>query len=531
MEAKSQISDVDEQSRRDCIQQPRVASPTSYPGEGTQKVIQPLRGCIRSFQGQWRALIQPFQGCSSRPVHPKVAHRTCNPGLSDGIPLGFVKRILATVGFTLTLFLSCSTAFAEQRFPPPEFESGYTLPQTTAPAARSLWLQYGDVVVLAAALGISCYLIYRRRSRKGLVALSIFSLAYFGFYRNGCVCSIGSVQNVALALGNNGYSVPLTVTAFFILPLAVALFAGRAFCAGVCPHGALQDLLLIKPIKVPPWLEQGLSVVPFIYLGGAVLFAATGSAFLICRYDPFVPLFRMGGSFLLLGIGAAFVLASLFIGRPYCRFLCPYGALLRITSLASKWRVTVTPTICTQCRLCEQSCPFGALREPQTETPAPAAVATDRRRLTKLLVALPLIVLACGWLGSRLSVAFSQVNPTVALAERIPDSKPIVAQPGNQNASELSLARGQQNAREITTRAVEVRRSFVVGGWWFGGFVGLLLGTKLIALSLHRKRSDYEPDRGACLACARCFMSCPNEHARRGIIPAATTQSVGGAAA
>jgi ferredoxin len=435
-----------------------------------------------------------------------------------------VTKILVALASFCSFLLFAFSTFAEQRFPPPEFETGYTLPKTTTPGPRALWTQYGDVLVLAAALGVACYLIYRRRSRKGLIALSIFSLAYFGFYRNGCICAIGSVQNIALALGDNGYSVPLSVLGFFVLPLLVALFAGRTFCAGVCPHGALQDLLLIKPIKVPPWLEQGLSIVPFLYLGAAVLFASTGSAFLICRYDPFVPLFRFGGSFLLLGIGAAFVLASLFVGRPYCRFLCPYGALLRVTSLASKWRVTVTPTICTQCRLCEESCPFGAMRYPKTEAPAPAALVLDRRRLTKLLVALPLIIVACGWLGSQLSVAFSQVNKHVALAERVPGSNPVVAQPGNQNASELSLARAQQDPKAMLTRAVEIRHRFASGGWWFGGFVGLVLGVKLISLSLQARRTDYEPDRGACVACARCFMSCPNEHARRGLVATAVSK-------
>jgi len=426
--------------------------------------------------------------------------------------------MLATLGFALTLLLICSTALAEQRFPPPEFESGYKLPETTTPSPRALWLQYGDVFVLAASLGVACYLIYRRRSRNGLVALSIFSLAYFGFYRNGCICAIGSVQNIALALGDKGYSVPISVTAFFILPIAVALFAGRAFCAGVCPHGAIQDLLLIKPIKVPPWLEQGLSIVPWLYLGAAVLFAATGSAFIICNYDPFVPLFRFGGSFLMLSIGAVFLLASLFVGRPYCRFLCPYGALLRVASLASKWRVTVTPTVCNQCRLCEQACPFGAMRYPQAEAPAPAALALDRRRLTKFIIALPLIIVACGWLGSQLSVAFSHVNPHVALAERVPGSQPVVAEPGNQNSATLSLARAQQDQKAILTRAVEIRHRFDFLGGWFGGFVGLVVGLKLIVLSLHTRRTDYEPDRGACVACARCFMSCPNEHARRGLV-------------
>jgi O-antigen ligase len=42
----------------------------------------------------------------------------------------------------------------------------------------------------------------------------------------------------------------------------------------VCPHGALQDLVLLKPVKVPAWLEQALSVLPYIYLGAGVMFAA-----------------------------------------------------------------------------------------------------------------------------------------------------------------------------------------------------------------------------------------------------------------
>ena len=104
---------------------------------------------------------------------------------------------------------------------------------------------------------------------------------------------------------DHSYAVPLGVTAFFVLPLVFALFAGRTFCAAVCPHGALQDLVLLKPVKVPPWLEQALSVLPYIYLGAGVLFAATGSAFIICQYDPFVPIFRMSGRSLMVLSGAA----------------------------------------------------------------------------------------------------------------------------------------------------------------------------------------------------------------------------------
>src|ERR1035441_4130202 len=130
------------------------------------------------------------------------------------------------IGFLLFLLLT-GVAIAEQRFPPPDFESGHKLPVTSTPAARAVLLQYLDVVVLAACLGLGTWLVYKPRSRKSLVALSIFSVLYFGFWRKGCVCAIGSLQNVALGLCDKGYAVPVGVTAFFVLPLGFALFPGR----------------------------------------------------------------------------------------------------------------------------------------------------------------------------------------------------------------------------------------------------------------------------------------------------------------
>ncbi len=245
------------------------------------------------------------------------------------------RKWRALLSALLLFSVLTGVAMAEQRFPPPDFESGHQLPVTTSPAARAVWFQYLDVAVLAASLALAIWLVYQRRSRKGVTALSLFSLLYFGFWRKGCVCAIGSLQNVALALCDRGYAVPLGVVAFFVLPLVVALFAGRSFCAAVCPHGALQDLVLLKPMKVPPWLEQALSVLPFIYLGAGVLFAATGSAFIICQYDPFVPIFRLSGRTLMVLSGAALLLLGVFVGRPYCRFLCPYGALLKLGCFGS----------------------------------------------------------------------------------------------------------------------------------------------------------------------------------------------------
>jgi ferredoxin len=420
----------------------------------------------------------------------------------------------------LLLFWSLS-AFAEQRFPPPDFvETNHQLPSTATPAARGLYYQYLDVAVLAAALGVGTWLVLGKRSRRGVVALGIFSVAYFGFYRKGCVCAIGSLQDVALALGAGGYAVPVGVLAFFVLPLAVALFAGRTFCAGVCPHGALQDLVLLKPVNLPFWLEQGLSILPFVYLGAAVLFAATGSAFIICEYDPFVPVFRMSGRVLMVLVGAGLLALGMFVGRPYCRFLCPYGALLKLTGSVAKWRLRVTPDVCTRCRLCEASCPFGAMRQPESGKPAPGALAQERRRLVWLLILLPLLAGAGAWLGGRFSGPASQLNSNVSLAERFARERDKPPRTGTLSPDDLALERARQNPKELLADAAAIRRQFRLGGWVFGAWVGLVIGAKFISLSVHRQRTDYEPDRGACFSCARCLEYCPNELMRRGTLPA-----------
>ncbi|MEJ2108940.1 MAG: 4Fe-4S binding protein [Acidobacteriota bacterium] len=146
--------------------------------------------------------------------------------------------------------------FAQYQMAPPEFGESYALPTPTHPEPRSSFIHILDIVLLAAALGLAAWIIQKRRSRRGVLLLSIGSLAYFGFYRNGCICPIGSIQNVTLSLVDSQYIVSLGVLIFFFLPLIAALLFGRVFCGGVCPLGAIQDLVVLWPKKVPQKLDK-----------------------------------------------------------------------------------------------------------------------------------------------------------------------------------------------------------------------------------------------------------------------------------
>jgi ferredoxin len=422
----------------------------------------------------------------------------------------------------MALFLACLApcAGAVDRFPRPEFEGSYVLPASQNPLpCANIWA-YVDVLLLVAALAAASYFALRQRSRAGMIAITCFSVAYFGWWRRGCVCAVGSLQNVSLALFDKSYAIPITVLLFFLLPLIFAAFFGRVFCAAVCPLGAVQELLVIKPVRVPNWLSKALGLGPYLYLGLAVLLAATGAGFVVCQFDPFVALFRLGGHAEIWLLSLCIIVLGFFVARPYCRFVCPYGVILNWFSRLAKWHLAITPDTCIQCRLCESACPYGAIMAP-TEARATEPRSVELRRLTSLLLLIPVLIVVGGWCGAQAAPVLSRAHATVQLARQLAEEERNPATPMTLQ-SETFRATGTALS-SVYADADNVVRSMRRGGWLLGGFMGAAVGVTLVRLAVRRRRHDYEPDRGTCVSCGRCFAYCPMEHARRQRLISATS--------
>ncbi len=409
------------------------------------------------------------------------------------------KRLLGVFAWLLPFF-----ALANSRFPRPQFDSGHTVPQATHPAFTALVPAWADVLILAVALGISVWLVRKVRSRRWILAFSLVCLAWFGFVKHGCICPVGSVQNVAVAAWSGG-GLPWFVAALFALPLLTALLFGRVFCAAVCPLGAMQDLFIVRPQRLPRALDAVLRLVPLVVLSVGLVYAVNGAGYLICRADPFVGFFRRSAPLPMLLTGMAVLLVGLVVARPYCRYFCPYGVLLEGCSRLSWKRVEVTKETCIDCRLCAGTCPVDAITVPRAAL-SDSARARQFKRFIMILALAPVLIAGCAGAGWLAGAFVAKAHPDVALVNRLDSATGA----DEDLYPEIEAFKRTGQSREwAETRAAGTVGRFRTGCTGAGAFIGLVIALRLLGLTRLQRRSGHEADRLRCVACGRCFAVCP----------------------
>ncbi len=402
--------------------------------------------------------------------------------------------------------VSCLMAMAEARFPKPDFTSGYEYPNITHSIPMEQLWNVVDIVLLVGMMSAVVWAAYKKRSRAVIYSTSIVSVLYFGFFRSGCVCSVGSLQNVTLALTDSDYNLPWYVLLIFLIPIIFALLFGRVFCSGVCPLGALQELVNVRNFRLSRAINSALTVIPWVYLAFTILYAATRSQFLVCRLDPFIGIFRLGGDLGMITFGVILLLMSVFIGRPFCQYLCPYGALLSAFSALSWKKMEITEKTCINCALCDKSCPVDAIREPQrskTKEERSAGV----RRIILMSVLLPLLTVAGALLLRQHSDALSVAHKDVYLYELLMQQQ---EHPDMEEPLEVETFNAMGgNVDELKVKVDKVRAEYALYATLAGALIGFIIGFKLLKLSLKRSRKTYEIDTARCTMCGKCFNYCP----------------------
>lgn len=193
-----------------------------------------------------------------------------------------------------------------------------------------------------------------------------YTLFYLGFY-NGTFLSVSHITN-GLKQGPALFLSDLPLLLIVVFTIVTTLFWGRVFCSSLCPFGALQDFITrLMPkkwqLEVPQAIHDKALYIKYGILALLVVTSLTFSDLSLFQYfEPFGTIFYISRSMVLWAILAAFLLASMFISRFYCRYACPLGAALGVTSFLSPFRIKRVPQ-CEVCKVCEKSCPTGAIRD------------------------------------------------------------------------------------------------------------------------------------------------------------------------
>jgi len=189
-------------------------------------------------------------------------------------------------------------------------------------------------------------------------------------------CPIGSLQAV---IGSLRYRI-----SYYIIGL-LALFGlafGRLICGWLCPFGLVQDLIhriRVKKYTVPQRLDHGMRYIKYVIL---IVFVILMPMFLtndfgmarpyFCQYIcpsgtlfggiPLMisnPTLRQAAGLLFnwkAGLLFVFLGTSLFIYRPFCKYICPLGAIYAFFNKYSLFQFKIDKTKCTHCHKCEKAC-------------------------------------------------------------------------------------------------------------------------------------------------------------------------------
>lgn len=183
-------------------------------------------------------------------------------------------------------------------------------------------------------------------------------------------CPMGGVEALYTYLREGNMICSLAVSNFFILGavLLITLLVRRAFCGYMCPIGTISEWLSaavrrigLRPRTVPPALDRTLSLAKYAMLGAILYFTYRAGELMFRGFDPCYALISRHGPDITLWAyvtAGLLVAGSLLVVMPFCRWLCPFAAVMNPLSRFGLARIKRDTELCTGCRACAKACPM-----------------------------------------------------------------------------------------------------------------------------------------------------------------------------
>ena len=186
------------------------------------------------------------------------------------------------------------------------------------------------------------------------------------------LCPFGGVVSI-YQFATAGTYVKKTHESSFILMgigFLLALVLGPAFCGWVCPMGSIQEWLgkLGRRIWkkrynrfIPSRIDRLLRYLRYALLAWVLYATIMTGALIFADIDPYFALFNFwSGEVALTAIIVliAVLVLSLFVERPFCKYACPYGAVLGVFNFLRIFKIKRNAATCIDCKRCDRDCPM-----------------------------------------------------------------------------------------------------------------------------------------------------------------------------
>lgn len=186
------------------------------------------------------------------------------------------------------------------------------------------------------------------------------------------ICPFGGVVSLYQFLTVGTFVQKIHESSFVLMAAALllALLAGPVLCGWVCPFGTFQEILgkLGKRLTgkkynniLPKNIDRGLRYFRYALLAMVVYQTALTGKLMFQGIDPYYALFNLWSDELAIPallILLVTIVLSLFVERPWCKYACPYGAILGITNFFRIFKIRRDADTCIQCGACDKACPM-----------------------------------------------------------------------------------------------------------------------------------------------------------------------------